>query len=132
MTLDPLPGWMIGPAGKQPDGSWLARASYGPVPGTCPACGGVLGRHGTVTRLVRDTPRHGRPVRIRLTRPRYRCRSCGVTAYAPDPHLSDGATTTRRLMAYVEAQRPGRSAESIAGETGLAPDTVYRLAPDRR
>ncbi|EQD26562.1 hypothetical protein B2A_15586, partial [mine drainage metagenome] len=43
--------------------------------------------HGAQSQTYRDAPSHGKPVRIRILRKRYRCQDCEQTAFDPIPDL---------------------------------------------
>lgn len=100
-------------------------------PTGCPACGGGLHAHDTRALEVADEPRHGRPVRLRVTYRRYRCVACGASCTDVPDILAAGRRMTRRLAAYVEARVGTISIGRLAAETGLAASSVAGLVAAR-
>lgn len=83
------PGWALQRVTSTPAG-YEVHARFHAEPDGCPRCGRAvpeetrLYRHVTRVCRVRDEPRHGRPVTVVVTRPRFRCAACGHT-FAPGP-----------------------------------------------
>ena len=71
---------LIGSATKVDCGRRLQQFDLryrGPVPASCPECGGTLHSHGARTVGVVSTPHLGIPTRLEIGFPRMRCPECG-------------------------------------------------------
>ena len=82
------PGWHI-EAVERSEAGYSVRARFAATPRGCPACGFADAppyRHGERAVTVADSPRDGVPVRVRVVRPRFRCRCCRAVFSVPlDP-----------------------------------------------
>ncbi len=99
-------------------------------PPVCPDCGGVERRkYGPLTSRVWDTPSRGKPMRLVIKRPRYRCR-CGAT-YAQLGATGIDVTypsMTTRLVRYIQNAVLRRPLSSVAVETGVSRTNVRLIA----
>lgn len=128
MRPEPLPGWTFGRATRADDGAWVVPATHDDDRiETCRHCGGMLWSFGALAREVRDVPYLGVPVRLAVTRRRYRCSVCLGTTLATVPGLIAQASMTQRLAEYVASHAGGRHGDRLAAETGLSPRTVRRI-----
>jgi transposase len=75
-----LPGWAVREV-RNTDEHLLIEAERKEVPLSCPLCGSTRPPYhfGHRPRLVADLPIRMRPVQIRVSRRRYRCRDCAGT-----------------------------------------------------
>jgi hypothetical protein len=124
------PGWVIAGVTLQ-EGAYLVRARFATEPVTCPGCGvpacGTVYRHGIRTQILRDVPRHGRPVRIRVERRRYRCSACGITFLQALPGLRGRSPVSEELARHVGRLARAEPRIRIAQASGLAEKTVRNL-----
>jgi transposase len=99
-------------------------------PPACPDCGGVKRRkYGPLTSRVWDTPARGKPMRLIIQRPRYRCR-CGATYVQPGATGIDDAysSMTTRLVRYIHNAVLRRPLTAVATETGVSRTNVGLIA----
>jgi transposase len=125
-----LPG--ITPMDVRSDGDVLviqAEAQEPQVP-DCPTCGKVLLRHGKRVHTFTDTPMQMHPVRIEITRQRFRCDSCGKIVTLELPFLDDKRRATRRLVDSVRERCLSKTFHSLSEDTGLAVNTIKNIAQD--
>jgi transposase len=83
-----------------------------------------------VQQAYRDVPSHGRPVTLRVTRQRYRCRDCSRTLFEPVSDLDDQRFATRRLVEFVTAESFRRPFLPVAEAVGLDEKTVRNIFGD--
>ena len=125
-----LPG--ITPMDLRDDGKILviqAEAQEPQVP-NCPTCGTALFRHGKRVHVFADTPLEMRPVRIEITRQRFRCGTCGKIVTLELPFLDDKRRATRRLVDSVRERCLSKTFHSLSEDTGLAVNTIKNIAQD--
>lgn len=99
-------------------------------PPPCPSCGGdKRRRYGPLTKRVWDTPARGKPMRLVIIQPRYRCR-CGATYIQPGATgISDQyPSMTSRLVRYVQNAVLRRPLSAVAKETGVSSTNVRLIA----
>ena len=97
----------------------------------CSGCQGArLYRHGAQPQTYRDAPSHGKPVRIRILRRRYRCQDCEQTAFDPIPDLDGKRRATMRLVAFVRARSFSQTFAAVAREAALDEKTVRQIFAD--
>jgi transposase len=72
-------------------------------------------------RDVRDTPIHGKAVRLTVNRSQYECGACRKRLPSRGPDIDPKKPMTRRLVRYVEDAMLRRTAADIADETGISP-----------
>ena len=129
-TIFGSPGWSVTAVRETPSG-FVVEARYRSEPTACAGCGRrppadthLLG-HGTRVTTVVDRDRHGCPVRVVVTRRRFRCAACGhVFAPAP-PGLVPGCRLTAEAL-EVLLSAPAVRAEECAGRLGVHARTVRR------
>ncbi|MDH6186742.1 ISL3 family transposase [Polaromonas sp. CG_23.6] len=107
----------------------VAEALEGPVP-PCQECGKPLHRHGRRTNIFADTPMQMQPVRLEISRPRYRCSSCGTISTPDLLFLDERRRATKRLVDAVRQRCLGMTFHALAEQTGLAVNTIKNIAQD--
>ncbi len=107
----------------------LAEVADGELP-QCPDCAKLLYRHGRRASVFADTPMQMQPVRLEITRPRYRCDSCGKTVMPELPFLDEKRRATKRLVDAIRHRCLGMTFHSLAEQTGLAVNTIKNIAHD--
>jgi hypothetical protein len=129
------PGWSIDHVTLTEEGVYQVAAQHRVEPAACPHCfrcppGGTrLYRHGSVESLLRDAPRHGHAVVIRVRRTRFRCAACGRT-FAPLPGgTSHGRSVTDDLRRYAVHAACDLPLRAVARTAGIDEKTV-RLIRD--
>lgn len=96
----------------------------------CPSCGSPLYRHGRRPIAFADTPLQMQPVRLEISRPRYRCTACRKTLTVDLPFLDEKRHATRRLVEAIRQRCLGTTFHSLAEQTGLAVNTIKNIAND--
>ncbi|MEI7614783.1 MAG: ISL3 family transposase [Betaproteobacteria bacterium] len=96
----------------------------------CPTCGKGMFRHGKRVHVFTDTPIEMRPVRIEITRQRFRCGTCGKLVTMELPFLDDKRRATRRLVDSVRERCLSKTFHSLSEDTGLAVNTIKNIAHD--
>lgn len=100
------------------------------VPTThCLKCG-VVGERiafGRLKQEVRDTPIHGKRVRLFLSRRRYRCKACGQTFLEPVPWMHEERRATKRLVEAVERDALTVPNSHVAHRYGVDEKTVKNV-----
>jgi transposase len=99
-------------------------------PPLCPECGKPLYRHGRRTNVFADTPMQMQPVRLEISRPRYRCSACGTMVVPELSFLDERRRATKRLVDAVRERCLGMTFHSLAEQTGLAVNTIKNIALD--
>jgi transposase len=107
----------------------VAEALEGPIP-PCQECGKPLHRHGRRTNIFADTPMQMQPVRLEISRPRYRCSSCGTISTPDLLFLDERRRATKRLVDAVRQRCLGMTFHALAEQTGLAVNTIKNIAQD--
>lgn len=101
--------------------------------GDPPACSGCdegrLRRYGSLFSRVWDTPIRGKPMRLVIQRPRYRCR-CGATYAQPGATGIDDTypSMTTRLVRHIQNAVLRRPVTVVATETGVSRTNVRLIA----
>lgn len=96
----------------------------------CPLCGKSLYRHGHRKITFADTPQQMQPVRLQISRPRYRCHACRKTLTLELSFLDERRRATRRLVDAIRARCLGTTFRALAEQTGLAVNTIKNIAQD--
>lgn len=102
----------------------------------CPQCGNEGIYRDTVVRKVTDVPVVGRPLRLRVRVPRYRCvaTDCAREVFAHNTSrlARPGGSTTRRCARYIlrRLMIDRTTVAAVARELGLSWDTVNTIAID--
>ena len=107
----------------------IAEAVEGDPP-QCPECTKPMYRHGRRTNTFADTPMQMQPVRLEISRPRYRCDVCGKTITPELTFLDEHRRATRRLVDAIRERCLGMTFHSLAEQTGLAVNTIKSIAHD--
>lgn len=107
----------------------LAKALDVDLP-TCPDCGRLMYRHGQRNSTFADTPMQMQPVRLEITRTRYRCVTCGKVLIPDLPFLDENRRATKRLVDAIRERCLGITFNSLAHQTGLAVNTIKNIAHD--
>lgn len=96
----------------------------------CPECAKPMYRHGRRTNEFADTPMQMQPVRLEISRPRYRCTSCGTMITPELTFLDEKRRATKRLVDAIRERCLGMTFHSLAEQTGLAVNTIKSIAQD--
>jgi len=116
---------------REEDGKYVISAKGLGTTTQCASCGGVrLHGHGTQEQSYLDTPSHGLPVVIQITRRRLRCMACSKTQFDPIPDLDGKRLATRRLITHVESRCLKETFLSIARDVCVDERTVRNIFDD--
>ena len=96
----------------------------------CSDCGTQMYRHGKRKNTFADTPMQMQPTRLEITRPRYRCATCGKTITPELPFLDENRRATKRLVDAIRERCLGMTFNGLANQTGLAVNTIKNIAHD--
>lgn len=107
----------------------VAEVLDGPM-SLCPECGGPLHRHGRRTNIFADTPMQMQPVRLEISRPRYRCITCAKISTPDLLFLDERRRATKRLVDAVRQRCLGMTFHALAEQTGVAVNTIKNIAQD--
>lgn len=126
-----LPG--LNPVDLTPDGGRLVITAHvvGRELSKCPKCGSDLYRHGKHENFYADTPIQMRPVRLKVVRPRFRCRTCKATSLPEIEGIDDSRLATKRLVDSIKEVCLRKTFTSVAEDSGLALNTVKNITLDR-
>lgn len=92
---------------------------------SCPACGRTpCYKHDSREQEYADAPIRGKPVRIRITRRRYRCQDCTKTFFEPLAGFSAKREMTQRLVYLIGRKALTQSFADVAREMALDVQTV--------
>lgn len=111
---------------------WLVYAIAASAPQCCPKCRASSGLHrfGKKNQYFEDCPRDGLPVRICVSRQRYKCLNCHQSFYEPIQELDDTRRASRRLVRFIAKEALRCSFSRIAEDCGLHERSVRRIAHD--
>lgn len=107
----------------------IAEIAEGATP-FCEACGSPMHRHGRRINIFADTPMQMQPVRLEITRPRYRCIGCAKISTPELIFLDERRRATKRLVDAVRERCLGMTFHALADQTGLAVNTIKNIAQD--
>ena len=96
----------------------------------CPDCARPLYRHGRRSNVFADKPMQMQPVRLEISRPRYRCDTCGKTVTPELVFLDEKRRATKRLVDAIRQRCLGMTFHALAEQTGLAVNTIKNIAHD--
>ena len=96
----------------------------------CPDCTKPMHRHGRRTNLFADLPMQMQPVKLKISRPRYRCASCGKILTPDLTFLDERRRATLRLINAIRQRCLGTTFHDLAEQTGLAVNTIKNIAHD--
>lgn len=116
--------------GERQNGDLLVRRLRAPdrLPPRCKRCGSTMIRHGRRVHHFADEPTKGQPVRLEISKPRFRCSECRSTTSLALRSMDDRHRATRRLVRRIRRQVQSRSLRQIAAETGMAVNTIRAIA----
>ena len=99
------------------------------VPAFCPKCdaGNQLTRFGRLDQEIRDTPIHGKHVRLIVERQRCMCRACGATSLEKLDWLHDERRSTRRLVTAIERDCLTMPNIQVAHKYGVDDKTIKNI-----
>lgn len=106
-----------------------ANVDDGELP-QCPECAKAMHRHGRRMNTFADTPMHMQSVRLEISRPRYRCKSCGTMITPELTFLDEKRRATKRLVDAIRERCLGMTFHALAEQTGLAVNTIKSIAHD--
>lgn len=106
-----------------------ANVDDGDLP-QCHDCGKPMYRHGRRTNVFADTPMQMQPVRLEISRPRYRCTTCGTMITPELTFLDERRRATKRLVDAIRERCLGMTFHALAEQTGLAVNTIKNIAQD--
>lgn len=117
----------------QSSGAWWlfdTRTAHPPQWCPNPKCerAGRFSRYGTKEQYFDDCPLDGAPVRIRITRQRYKCLSCQKLFFEPIHGLDDTRHASRRLVVLIAKAALQRPFSHVAKECGVHEKTVRQIA----
>ena len=126
-----LPGISIVQA-KESDDLYVLEVKATEPMTVCPKCGvvGEVIRFGKLRQELRDTPIHGKHVRLFYQRPRYRCKACTATTLHPVPWLHEDRRATRRLVAAIERDSLVTPNRHVAHKYGVDEKTIKNVLDD--
>ena len=101
-----------------------------PIAPLCPDCAKPLHRHGRRSNVFADMPMQMQPVRLEISRPRYRCEACGKTITPDLSFLDERRRATSRLVDAIRQRCLGMTFHALAEQTGLAVNTIKNIAHD--
>lgn len=97
----------------------------------CPKCREVKhSRFGSMTMVCADAPFFGRPVKIEIRAPRFRCGACNHVFRSSLPSLDRKRRMTSRLVSYIHEQVPTQGITAVARNTGLDEKTIRNVFKD--
>lgn len=73
---------------------------------------------------------HGKRVRVRIERLRFRCKACGRTLFEPVPAMDDKPQATKRLIGHGEAHRSRKTCAELPREVGVDDKTARHIFDD--
>lgn len=100
------------------------------TPTVCPTCHASLHSHGSKPQQYIDTPMHGKPVMLDMSRRRFKCTACGITLYEPVPDIDSKRMMTQRAVRYVEATCTKHTFTTVGAELGITAKTVRYIFDD--
>lgn len=107
----------------------IAEALEGTLP-VCPMCAIPLQRHGRRSNLFADLPMEGQPVKVEVSRHRYRCGACGRMQVPELTFIDERRRATLRLVEAIRERSLVTTFHALADETGLAVNTIKNIAQD--
>jgi transposase len=95
----------------------------------CQKCGviGQLISFGRLSQEIRDTPIHGKTVRLLVKRRRFRCKACGATSTEPLEWLHEERRATKRLVEAIERDSLAMPNLHVAHKYGVDDKTVKNV-----
>ncbi len=96
----------------------------------CPSCGQMMYRHGKRVTVAADTPMQMKPVKLEITRPRFRCGVCSAVSTPELAFLDEKRRATRRLVGAIRERCLSTTFHAMSEQTGLAVNTIKNIAND--
>ena len=124
---------LIGSATKVDCGRRLQQFDLryrGPVPASCPECGGTLHSHGARTVGVVSTPHLGIPTRLEIGFPRMRCPECGYVWRPAIGGIDESHRMTEAAYADIAQRSLRLTFREVAEEYPLSHVTVKSVFED--
>jgi len=115
-------------------GEYVIEAQGSGLVVTCPDCPSGMGRlygHGTQSQSFRDTPMHGKTVRITIQRRRYQCQRCSKTSFEPLADIDGKRLATRRLIDYIHQHCFRETFAALARRVALDEKTIRNIFEDQ-
>ncbi len=112
------------------EGTILISADADAESPECLDCTKPMHRHGHRTGSFADTPMQMQPVRLEITRPRFRCDACGSTITPELAFLDERRRATRRLVDAIRQRCLATTFHDLAKHTGMAVNTIKNIAQD--
>jgi transposase len=88
---------------------------------------GIIHKHGSRERIIRDINYQGKRVGIKIDHQRYKCQTCGETFYQELDMVDVDGKMTFRLREYIKEQSIKRPFSHIADEIGVSHTIVRNL-----
>lgn len=107
----------------------VAEVIDGELP-VCTDCAKPMYRHGRRTNIFADTPLQMQPVRLEISRARFRCDACGKTVTPELTFLDERRRATLRLVDAIRQRCLSTTFHDLAAQTGLAVNTIKNIALD--
>jgi len=97
----------------------------------CPNCGCKTSNiKDYYNQQVKDIPIYFKPTLLNLRKPRYICKSCGISFYPQNEIVNKYSRKTSRLVGYVVNElRNLVAASDIAKQTKISPNFISKLLP---
>jgi transposase len=126
-----LDGWTVATL-ERGDTETIAEATFDAEPKGCPKCGvvGRLYRHGTKNVRYRDIPTFGKPLVIKATVNRYRCRECAATFMQSLPTMDNRRRMTGRLVDYILEQGIEQTYSAVARHIDVDEKTIRNICDE--
>lgn len=96
----------------------------------CHNCGAKVYKHGKRVNHFADTPMQMQPVRLEVTRTRYRCAECKSMFMPEFTFLDDKRRATSRLIDAIKKRCLNSTFTHLSEETGLAINTIKNISSD--
>ena len=112
---------------------YIIEAESVGVMAACPECPPGQGRlygHGNQSQSFRDTPMHGKTVRVVVARRRYQCQGCRKTMFEPLAAMDGKRLATRRLIDYLHQHVFRETFAALARRVALDEKTVRNVFED--
>lgn len=98
----------------------------------CQECGCTKGhhRHGLRSLGIVDAPMHGRPVKLRILRSRFKCGQCGTLQVQAVHGISKSTRMTRRCVRYIRKVSFNETTAKTARDVGVDETTVRKISDE--
>lgn len=115
------------------ESGYIVHARYHTEPTSCPRCHGSapdatrLASHGVKATQVIDQPHQGRPVRLFITRSRFRCTACGHVSAPLPPGIQAGCRFSEAALSLVTDNAGPIPADQLGRLLGVDSKTIRRV-----